>query len=108
MFVHESGDSENAYVCHLSNSGGYLCAFVVVHHRLCVYSPRYNSEGRVTNITLPTGEVSGFHGNLELSVRGHHTLQRAGHVAMVTSSFTQTLLQATCLQRHIEGIGYYR
>uniref|UniRef100_A0AAQ4P5B9 Teneurin transmembrane protein 1 n=1 Tax=Gasterosteus aculeatus aculeatus TaxID=481459 RepID=A0AAQ4P5B9_GASAC len=25
----------------------------------------YNSEGRVTNITLPTGEVSGFHGNLE-------------------------------------------
>lgn len=26
---------------------------------------RYSSEGRVTNITLPTGEVSGFHGNLE-------------------------------------------
>ncbi|KAF3838050.1 hypothetical protein F7725_009818 [Dissostichus mawsoni] len=25
----------------------------------------YNSEGRLTNITLPTGEVSGFHGNLE-------------------------------------------
>uniref|UniRef100_A0A8C6U1H4 Teneurin transmembrane protein 1 n=1 Tax=Neogobius melanostomus TaxID=47308 RepID=A0A8C6U1H4_9GOBI len=25
----------------------------------------YNSEGRVTNITMPTGEVSGFHGNLE-------------------------------------------
>ncbi|XP_024919138.1 teneurin-1, partial [Cynoglossus semilaevis] len=25
----------------------------------------YNGEGRVTNITLPTGEVSGFHGNLE-------------------------------------------
>uniref|UniRef100_A0A3Q2D415 Teneurin-1-like n=1 Tax=Cyprinodon variegatus TaxID=28743 RepID=A0A3Q2D415_CYPVA len=25
----------------------------------------YSSEGRVTNITLPTGEVSGFHGNLE-------------------------------------------
>uniref|UniRef100_A0A7N6B9M1 Teneurin transmembrane protein 1 n=1 Tax=Anabas testudineus TaxID=64144 RepID=A0A7N6B9M1_ANATE len=25
----------------------------------------YNSEGRVTNITLPTGEVSGFQGNLE-------------------------------------------
>ncbi|XP_042274855.1 teneurin-1 isoform X1 [Thunnus thynnus] len=25
----------------------------------------YNSEGRVTNITLPTGDVSGFHGNLE-------------------------------------------
>ena len=32
---------------------------------LCCFSPRYNSEGRVTNITLPTGEVSGFHGNLE-------------------------------------------
>lgn len=26
---------------------------------------RYNGEGHVTNITLPTGEVSGFHGNLE-------------------------------------------
>uniref|UniRef100_A0A8C7ZFB5 Teneurin transmembrane protein 1 n=1 Tax=Oryzias sinensis TaxID=183150 RepID=A0A8C7ZFB5_9TELE len=25
----------------------------------------YNGEGRVTNITLPTGEVSGLHGNLE-------------------------------------------
>ncbi|KAM7418046.1 hypothetical protein PAMA_017607 [Pampus argenteus] len=25
----------------------------------------YNSEGRVTNITLPTGDVSGFQGNLE-------------------------------------------
>uniref|UniRef100_A0A3Q3W7D0 Uncharacterized protein n=1 Tax=Mola mola TaxID=94237 RepID=A0A3Q3W7D0_MOLML len=25
----------------------------------------YSSEGRVTNITLPTGEVNGFHGNLE-------------------------------------------
>lgn len=32
---------------------------------LCGYSLRYSSEGRVTNITLPTGEVSGFHGNLE-------------------------------------------
>lgn len=49
----------------LSKSDSYLCVFVLVHHRLCVYSPRYNSEGRVTNITLPTGEVSGFHGNLE-------------------------------------------
>lgn len=48
-----------------SESDSYLCAFVLIHHTLCVYSPRYNSEGRVTNITLPTGEVSGFHGNLE-------------------------------------------
>lgn len=50
---------------HLSRLGSYLCTFVLVCHRLCVYSPRYNGEGRVTNITLPTGEVSGFHGNLE-------------------------------------------
>lgn len=45
-------------------SGSYkpLC---VLHIIARVYSPRYNSEGHVTNITLPTGEVSGFHGNLE-------------------------------------------
>lgn len=50
---------------HLSERHSYLCAFVRVCNHLCVYSPRYNSEGRVTNITLPTGDVSGFHGNLE-------------------------------------------
>lgn len=79
MFVYERGkqsDSEYAYVCLCAYVCVPLCsfvkerqlsvrAFVLVHHRLCVYSPRYNSEGRVTNITLPTGEVSGFHGNLE-------------------------------------------
>ena len=43
----------------------YLCVFVLTHCGLCVYSLRYNSEGRVTNITLPTGEITGFHGNLE-------------------------------------------
>lgn len=32
---------------------------------VCLNPTRYSSEGRVTNITLPTGEVSGFHGNLE-------------------------------------------
>lgn len=59
---------------HLPASDGFLRVFVRVCARvcvylfaycLCVYSPRYNSEGRVTNITLPTAEVSGFHGNLE-------------------------------------------
>lgn len=42
-----------------------MCVLVFVHDHICVYSHRYNSEGRVTNITLPTGEVSGFQGNLE-------------------------------------------
>lgn len=59
---------------HSPASDGFLRVFVRVCARvcvylfaycLCVYSPRYNSEGRVTNITLPTAEVSGFHGNLE-------------------------------------------
>lgn len=36
-----------------------------VPHCICNCSPRYSNEGRVTNITLPTGEVSGFHSNLE-------------------------------------------
>lgn len=52
------------YGVHWSKS--VMCfVFVLVHQHLCGYSPRYSSEGRVTNITLPTGEVSGFHGNLE-------------------------------------------
>lgn len=52
------------YGVHWSKS--VICVvFVLVHQRLYGYSPRYSSEGRVTNITLPTGEVSGFHGNLE-------------------------------------------
>lgn len=36
-----------------------------MHHRIHNCSPRYSNEGRVTNITLPTGEVSGFHSNVE-------------------------------------------
>lgn len=76
MFVYGGGNGAIGRMCahvhvpmygciHLSKSGSYLHVFVLVHHPLCCFSPRYNSEGRVTNITLPTGEVSGFHGNLE-------------------------------------------
>lgn len=30
---------------------------------------RYNSDGHLINVTLPTGEVSSFHGNMEKSVK---------------------------------------
>lgn len=46
----------HVHVC-LSVTAGLCFTFVFV--------VRYNGEGRVTNITLPTGEVSGLHGNLE-------------------------------------------
>lgn len=74
MFVYERGqqsDSENPYVrlcvygcVHLSKciNRVRLCLYIIV---FVIHSTRYNSEGRVTNITLPTGEVSGFHSNLE-------------------------------------------
>ena len=47
--------------------------------------------------------LKGFHGNLELSMGGHNTLQGGGHVAMVTAGFAQTLLQATRLSGDREG-----
>lgn len=50
----------------VSESDSHQCVFVcALFHHCSVCSVRYNSEGRVTNVTLPTGEVSGFHGNLE-------------------------------------------
>uniref|UniRef100_A0A8C5H6N1 Teneurin-2 n=1 Tax=Gouania willdenowi TaxID=441366 RepID=A0A8C5H6N1_GOUWI len=75
---------EQVYWLSLSNSGtlrkvsaqGHDIAHVSYHGNTGLLSTKsdenswttvyeYNSEGRVTNITLPTGEVSGFHGNLE-------------------------------------------
>uniref|UniRef100_A0A8D3EBD1 Teneurin transmembrane protein 1 n=1 Tax=Scophthalmus maximus TaxID=52904 RepID=A0A8D3EBD1_SCOMX len=44
----------------------------------------YNSEGRVTNITLPTGEVSGFHGNLERWSRVE--VEASNHENFITST----------------------
>lgn len=54
----------HSYCINLSKSILQSCA-CGVHHCICNCSPRYSNEGRVTNITLPTGEVSGFHSNLE-------------------------------------------
>lgn len=53
-----------SYCINLCRSTLRSCA-CGVHHRICNCSPRYSNEGRVTNITLPTGEVSGYHSNLE-------------------------------------------
>ncbi|XP_067374653.1 teneurin-1 isoform X2 [Channa argus] len=44
----------------------------------------YNSEGRVTNITHPTGEVSGFQGNLERWSRVE--VEASNHENFVTST----------------------
>uniref|UniRef100_A0A3P9HJX5 Teneurin transmembrane protein 1 n=1 Tax=Oryzias latipes TaxID=8090 RepID=A0A3P9HJX5_ORYLA len=44
----------------------------------------YNGEGRVTNITLPTGEVSGLHGNLERWSRVE--VEASNHENYVTST----------------------
>lgn len=54
----------HSYCIHLSRSILRSCA-CGVHHCICNCSPRYSNDGRVTNITLPTGEVSGYHSNLE-------------------------------------------
>lgn len=42
-----------------------LLVLLSAYNSLCGRSSRYSSEGRVTNITLPTGEVNGFRSNLE-------------------------------------------
>lgn len=43
----------------------WLLVLLSAYNHLCGHSSRYSSEGRVTNITHPTGEVNGFRSNLE-------------------------------------------
>lgn len=53
---------EVALICPKMSSALALVGYITSFFNC---SPRYSNEGRVTNITLPTGEVSGFHSNLE-------------------------------------------
>lgn len=90
----------------LPKSAGCVCASVLVHN-LYVYSPRYNSEGRVTNITLPTGEVSGFQGNLERWSRVEvEASTRENFVTSTNLSASDTIYtfrQGTASQRECEN-----
>lgn len=54
-----------ALICLKASSTVVLVAYIIGIHCIWNCSPRYSNEGRVTNITFPTGEVSGFHSNLE-------------------------------------------
>lgn len=47
-------------------------------------SHRYDIDGHLINVTLPTGEVSGYHNAMERSVRVECTSNR-GHFMTVTN-----------------------
>lgn len=75
------------------------------YHRFCNCFPRYSNEGRVTNITLPTGEVSGFHSNMERWSRVEvEASTRENFVTSTNLSAGDTIYtfrQGTALWRHV-------
>jgi len=46
---------------------------------------RYNSDGHLINMTLPTGEVSSFHGNMEKAVRVEATASNRENFIIITN-----------------------
>lgn len=65
-----------------------------------ISSRRYDSDGHLINVTLPTGEVSGYHGTMDSSVRVDCTSNR-GHFTTITNhtedSTVYTLRQGVCV-----------
>uniref|UniRef100_A0A671NEQ1 Teneurin-1-like n=1 Tax=Sinocyclocheilus anshuiensis TaxID=1608454 RepID=A0A671NEQ1_9TELE len=45
----------------------------------------YNSDGHLINVTLPTGEVSSFHGNMEKAVRVEATASNRENFIIITN-----------------------
>lgn len=46
---------------------------------------RYNSDGHLINMTLPTGEVSSFHGNMEKAVKVEATASNRENFIITTN-----------------------
>lgn len=50
-----------------------------------VFMSRFNSDGHLINMTLPTGEVSSFHGNMEKAVRVEATASNRENFIIITN-----------------------
>ncbi|KAA0716697.1 Teneurin-1 [Triplophysa tibetana] len=72
----------------ISNENGWTTVYENTHKGKLtgnMFMCRYNSDGHLINMTLPTGEVSSFHGNMEKAVKVEATASNRENFIITTN-----------------------